>query len=61
MLKIYLEELLDECLEEVDPQNALNLVKLEVDFLLEEILEEKAEELMAENYLYYYVWMLSGG
>lgn len=58
MLKIYLEELLDECLDEIDPQNALNLVKLEVDFLLEEILEEKAEQFVAENYFYYYIWML---
>ncbi len=57
MLKIYLRELLDEYAEEIDLANALNLVRMDVDDLLEEILEEKAEE----SLYFYYVWMLSGG
>ena len=57
MLKNYLRFLLDEYLQEIDIQNALNLVKMDVDDLLEEILEEKMEE----SLYFYYVWMLSGG
>ena len=57
MLKYYLRELLDEYLQEIDIQNALNLVKMDVDDILGEILEEKAEE----SLYFYYVWMLSGG
>ena len=54
MLKIYLRLLLEEYLEEIDLENALNLVRMEVDDFLDEILEEKVEQ----SLYFYYVWML---
>ena len=57
MLKIYLRLLLEEYLEEIDLENALNLVRMDVDDFLDEILEEIWEE----NLFIYYIWMLSGG
>ena len=57
MLKIYLRLLLEEYLEEIDLENALNLVRMDVDDFLDEILEE----IQWENYFIYYIWMLTGG
>ena len=44
MLKIYLRQLLEEYLEEIDLINAISLVRMDVDDLLDEIEEDiKAE------------------
>ena len=40
MLKIYLRELLEEYAEEIDLINAANLVKMEVDDLLVDIIQD---------------------
>ena len=46
MLKIYLRFLLEEYLEEIDLQNALNLVRMDVDDFLDEIIAEKQAEVL---------------
>ena len=56
MLKIYLRLLLEEYLEEIDLENALNLVRMDVDDFLDEILEEIREERL----FFWYVWMILG-
>ncbi len=40
MLKIYLRQLLEEYLEEIDLINAISLVRMDVDDLLDEIEQE---------------------
>ncbi len=57
MLKTYLRQLLEEYAGEIDLVNAAELVRMDVDDLLEEILEEKTEEIL----YFYYAWMLSMG
>ena len=54
MLKIYLRLLLEEYLEEIDFENALNLVRMDVDDFLDEILGE----IWVERQLFWYVWMV---
>ena len=54
MLKLYLRQLLDEYLQEIDLVNALNLVRMDVDDLLGEILEE----IWVERQFFWYVWMV---
>ena len=56
MLKIYLRLLLEEYLEEIDLENALNLVRMDVDDFLDEILEE----IRVERQFFWYVWMVGG-
>ncbi len=57
MLKLYLRQLLDEYLQEIDLVNALNIVKMDIDDLLGEILEE----IWVERQFFWYVWMVLGG
>ena len=44
MLKNCLRKLLEEYLEEIDFQNAISLVKMDVDDILTEVLQEIVEE-----------------
>ena len=53
MLKLYLEELLEEYLLEIDFCNAISLVRMDVDELLNEIMQKK----LVENLLFYYFYL----